>query len=246
MKLLQLNAWGARLGHQVADLLKEQSPDIACLQEVIEFEGDAVLCASLGDLQESGAFKESFHSPVFSFNMTNKPAHFGNAILSLAPATKTETIFTNLEYKADFSFESDDYNIRNLQHAVFEHAGTTLHILNHHGHHVRTHKNGNEETIRQMRQIADYLQTLDGAVILAGDFNLAPHSKSLEIINELLENQSVKHELSTTRTPLTSKTEVCDYIFTSSSIRVQDFRMLDTVVSDHAALLLDFELTQPD
>lgn len=245
MRLLQLNAWGARLGHQVADLLKDQTPDIACLQEVMEFDGDAVLCASLGDLQQAGGFKESFHSPVFSFNMMNKSAHFGNAILSHNPAEKTETIFTNLEYKADFSFESDDYNIRNLQHAVYEHEGQKLHVLNHHGHHVRTHKNGNEETLRQMLQVADYLQTLEGAVILAGDFNLAPDSKSLEVINELLENQSVSHGLKTTRTPLTSKTEVCDYIFTNRFVRVLDFRMLDTLVSDHAALLLDFELTKP-
>lgn len=168
--------------------------------------------------------------------------HFGNGILSQLPLDQTETIFTNLEYIEDFSFEEYDYNIRNLQHAEVTVNGTKLHILNHHGHHVPDHKNGNDDTLRQCQQIANYVSTLEGAVILTGDFNLSPNSKSLSVINDILRNLPKEHGLTTTRNQFTSKKEVCDYIFVNDGVKVKKFEMLDDLVSDHSALQIEFEV----
>lgn len=162
--------------------------------------------------------------------------------MSQYPITHTKTIFTNLEYVNNFSFEEHDYNIRNLQHAAVDIEGKTVHILNHHGHHVREHKNGTDDTLRQCQQIMDYIDTLDGPVILAGDFNLSPTSKSIEMINSKLRNLPLEYKLKTTRNHLTNKSEVCDYIFVNDQVNIQNFEMLEDVVSDHAALLLDFNL----
>lgn len=240
MKIVQLNAWGARLGRQVGGLLEREKPDIVCLQEIIETEGDGALCAPLHEIQEQSGINYSFHSPVFSFSLMNKSAHFGNTILSTTPFNATETIFTNLDYKENFSFDTDDYNVRNLQHAIVEYNSKPLHILNHHGHHVREHKNGNDDTLRQMKLISNYIKTLDGPVVLAGDFNLAPHSESIEVLNAQLTNLCTVHNVKTTRTVLTHKTEVCDFIFVSNDITVKSFRVSDEVVSDHQALILEF------
>jgi endonuclease/exonuclease/phosphatase family metal-dependent hydrolase len=242
MKLLQLNEWGGRLENQILDLLRQEDTDIVCLQEAVDAPGDAALSVATHTLQTAANYPHAFSSPVFSFKLMNKTATFGNAIISRLPFIDTHTIFTNLSYKEDFDFDSDDYNIRNLQHAIIEIAGQPVNLLNHHGHHVRQHKEGDAETMRQMTQIAAYVKTLSGPVILAGDFNLAPHSKSLEVINKLLTNLSVSHKLETTRTFLTHKKEVCDYIFVNSEVRVKDFRALDDLASDHKALLLDFEV----
>lgn len=242
MKLVQLNAWGGRLEHQLADLLSDEAATFVCLQEIISTKGDGAFIISLEQLQTKAGLANSFMSPVMTFNLMNKKASFGNSILSEFPISAPQTIFTNLVHKDNFDFDSDDYNIRNLQHAQVTIGDTKLHILNHHGHHVWQHKNGDAQTLRQMTQIADYISQLDGPIILAGDFNLAPHSQSLELINASLRNLSVDYRLTTTRTQLTSKKEVCDYIFVSEAIKVNSFKASDRLASDHQALILDFEI----
>lgn len=172
----------------------------------------------------------------------SRKAHFGNCIISKFPIKSSDTVFTGEEYNADFDVLNHSFNVRNLQHVVLElPGGSVLNVLNHHGHHVNQHKNGDSETMRQCGIIADKIKEIDGKVIVTGDFNLAPHSESLELINVLLTNLSIKAELETTRTQLTHKTEVCDYIFVSDGIKVQSFKALDDIVSDHKALVMDFE-----
>lgn len=243
MKLIQLNMWGGRLEKQLENFFASEQPDITCLQEAISIPGNGAIFISPESLQDQWEKPTSlFHSAVFSFSFMLREARFGNAIISTLPMIKTETIFTNLVHKPGFDFDVDDYNIRNLQHAIIEIGERRLNVLNHHGHHVPTHKNGNEDTLRQMRHIAGYIDTLEGPVILTGDFNLAPHSESLEVINEKLDNLSVRYKLETTRTALTHKKEVCDYIFVSEEIKVKDFKASDEVVSDHQALVLEFDI----
>jgi endonuclease/exonuclease/phosphatase family metal-dependent hydrolase len=242
MKLVQLNAWHFRLEHQIYDFLKSQAADITCLQEVISIKGDSGMFGSIERLQTITGETSVFVSPEVSFNLMNRVASYGNAILSRYPILETRTIFTNLEHKSQFDFDTDDYNVRNLQHAVIRLGDKKVHVLNHHGYHVPNHKDGNEETLRQMEQIGEYLDSLEGPIILTGDFNLAPHSESLEQINRRLHNLSISYKLKTTRTSLTHKTEVCDYIFVNDAVRVKDFHASDELVSDHKALILEFDL----
>lgn len=239
MKILQLNIWGGKLGKQIISLLNDEQPDVICFQEVVKLPTqDTLFFTALAEFEALGF--QSFFSPVFGFNLMNHTAEFGNAILAKSNFTKTETVFTRKAYVNDMDMLDKDYNIRNLQHVVIQCDTGNLHILNHHGHHIHEHKNGDEETMRQCKIIADYIQTLNGKVVLCGDFNLAPQSQSLEQINSILINQVLKSEVTTTRTPLTPKTEVCDYIFTSKEIDVKQFKVADKIVSDHAALILEF------
>ena len=98
---------------------------------------------------------------------------------------------------------------------------------------------GDSETFRQCTMIADYVKTLEGEVVLAGDFNLAPESESLELLNSILINHAKESGVTTTRTPLTHKTEVCDYIFTSKGLTPSNFKVLTDIASDHAALVIE-------
>jgi endonuclease/exonuclease/phosphatase family metal-dependent hydrolase len=242
VKLVQLNAWGGRLEHQLTDLLIEEAADFVCLQEIISMKGKGALTIPLEKLQTELGLPKAFMSPVFSFSLMSKHASFGNAILSKLPFAVQQTIFTNLEYNNDFDIDADDNNVRNLQHVIVNIGDAQLNILNHHGHRIRQHKNGDQQTLLQIIQIADYIKLLRGPIILAGDFNLAPHSQSLEVLNASLRNLSVEHQLTTTRTQFSAKKEVCDYIFVSEGITVSNFRASDTLVSDHQALILDFEI----
>ncbi|CAN5676480.1 hypothetical protein BH23PAT1_BH23PAT1_1480 [soil metagenome] len=242
MKVLQLNIWAGRLQRDIPKLIKEEKPDIICLQEAISFErDDAGMFYTIENMQQCHDLPYVSMAPVFSFKLMNGIARFGNCILSCLPIQKSESVFTYMSHKEDFDFNEDSGNARNFIHAETIIGGTTYHVITHHGYHVPEHKNGNEETLRQMRQMREYIDSLDGPIILTGDFNLAPHSESLEIINQRLHNHSISGKLKTTRNQFTHKTEVCDYIFTNEKVKVKRFYASDALVSDHKALFLEFE-----
>lgn len=217
--------------------------DFACMQEAVEYEGrPAGLASSYEKVGNSLRLPHQFFSPLTSMKLGSKNITFGNVTYSNVPFSETSTIFTKGEYKDNFDFDADDYNVRAFQHSLIEIDGKKLHLLNHHGHHIDAHKLGDAETMRQVQQIADFIKTLDGGVILCGDFNLSPESQSIQHLDGLLRNLSVEKSLKTTRSRLTYKNEVCDYIFVNEHIEVKDFSMDETIVSDHNALILDFDL----
>lgn len=243
MKILQLNIWGGRLEKQIVDLLKREQPDLVCLQEVVYLPGgSSFLFEDLEELQKDADYEYAYHTPSHNLKMMNRQAAWGNAIMSRLPFLETNDVYTYKEPTTDFDYlEEKDYNLgRALQHVVVEAENGPLNVLNHHGYHVHSHKNGDEETLRQCGLIADYVRQLNSPVVLCGDFNLVPDSSSLELINEVLVNHVKEQGILTTRTPLTHKTEACDYIFTSPDIEVKNFQVLDDIASDHKALTVEF------
>jgi len=243
MKLMTLNVWQGRLERVLLKHLEQQNIDFACMQEAVDYKGKTGgIISSYSKIGTSLRLKEQFFSPLNAIKFGKNELSFGNVIYSKLPFTKTENIFTRGSYKADFDFDVDDYNIRGLQHVTVDVGGKNLHILNHHGHHIEAHKLGDDETMRQISMIKDYIKQLDGAVILCGDFNLSPESESIKQLDSILQNLSVAYSLKTTRSLLTYKEEVCDYIFVNEGVDVKGFSMDNTIISDHNALILDFEL----
>lgn len=242
MKILQLNIWGGKLGKQIIDLIEREKPDVVCLQEaiVLPHEG-TLLFTQFADIQSETKFEHSYFSPAFGFTMMNHRADFGNAVMSHTPFVNTKTVFTGGDYNPTIDLVDGDFNMRNLQHVIIDNGGKKINILNHHGHHIRQHKMGDAETLRQCEMIVEYISKLEGGVVLTGDFNLAPESESLGKLNVILTNHAMESGVTTTRTPLTHKTEVCDYIFTSKELKTAGFKVLPDLVSDHAALVIEVE-----
>lgn len=240
---MTLNVWQGRLERVLLKHLEEQNIDFACMQEAVDYEGKTGgLISSYSKIGTSLRLDQQFFSPINAIKFGNRKITFGNVTYSSMPFETSETIFTRGSYKDDFDFDVDDYNIRALQHAVVRVNDKKLHILNHHGHHIDAHKLGDEETMRQTALIIDYIKQLDGAVILCGDFNLSPESESIKQFDSILQNLPVTYSLETTRSLLTYKKEVCDYIFVNQNVDVKDFSMDQTIISDHNALIVDFEI----
>lgn len=243
MKLIQLNIWwGGKLDQAIVKFLNEEKPDILCLQESASMEGKSGMMLSVEQIKEIGNFKDLVHSPLVTFNFMHRKVSMGNAILSKFSILNSKTLYTHLKHNKDFDWEKHDYNIRNLLHCELDTGKQKTHVLTHHGYHVPTHKDGNQETLKACKQIMHYIDSLNGPKILAGDFNLSPNSESLEVINKKMTNLVVVNKLKTTRTNLTYKTEVCDYIFINKEIRAKKFTASDEVVSDHKALIMEFEV----
>jgi endonuclease/exonuclease/phosphatase family metal-dependent hydrolase len=243
MKLVQLNAWGGRLEPQIRNFLKAEAPDIVCMQEVISLQATGSgFFLPIEGMQAATDLPYMAFAPALSFKFMRGVAEFGNAILSKQPIDRSEIVFTHDKHAPDFVWGEKIANMRNFVHAVILINDKPCHVITHHGYWISEHKNGNEETIKQMSQIVDYISDLEGPVILTGDFNLSPHSESLEKINAVLENLSLKYDLKTTRTNLTHKTEVCDYVFVNDQVGVKNFGTSDEVISDHRALIMEFEV----
>jgi endonuclease/exonuclease/phosphatase family metal-dependent hydrolase len=242
-RLIQLNVWGGRLENTLKDFLSAQKPDIICLQEAISYKKpNPAFFYSIENMQKLCDLPYLAFGPVFTFNLMRGSAGFGNCIISRFPIQKTEIVFTRLEHNEDFDFNEDDYNARNFIHGQIDINGKMVHVLTHHGFHVPEHKEGTNETLAQMQHLRDYVASLEGPIILTGDFNLVPHSKSLELINSQLQNLSISHNLKTTRNAFTYKREVCDYIFVNDEIHTERFSVSEELVSDHKALILEFTI----
>jgi endonuclease/exonuclease/phosphatase family metal-dependent hydrolase len=244
LKIIQLNIWGGKLGHRIIDFLQAESPDIVCMQEVNDLKGRSGynLFASLDEIKEGASFDHDFMSPTYSYRYMERELSYGNAILSKFPISSRKTIFTHGAYKQNFDITQDDGNVRNLQVATVDTAAGALNIVNHHGYHIHGSKAGTPETLKAMQLIADTISKLDGPVIVCGDFNLAPDSQSLAILNDQLTNLSITNNLTRTYSQLSIVNEVCDYIFVNDQVKVHDFQMSEELVSDHQALILEFDV----
>ncbi|MDB4984316.1 MAG: Endonuclease [Patescibacteria group bacterium] len=121
-------------------------------------------------------------------------------------------------------------------------------ILNVHGLWNGQGKGDSDMRMHQSNRIVAALRYLNERFncefILAGDFNLAPDTKSVSIIEKFgLRNLITENGISSTRTRHYKKEcKYADYMFVSSGITVNQFKVLRNVVSDHAPLYLDFSI----
>lgn len=245
MKIIQANIWGGKLSQQIIDFVHAEQPDFVCMQEVNDLKGRAgyQYFATLDEIKAAAGCNHSFMAATYSSRFMERELSFGNAILSKTAFASTKTVFTHGEHIHNFDAEQNEGNIRNFQVAAVDISDVRLNILNHHGYYVPDSKAGNDETMHATKMIADALRQLEGPIILCGDFNLAPASESLGLINRELTNLSVANGLKRTYNQLSAIQDVCDYIFVNDQVKVLDFQMSEEVVSDHKALILEFELT---
>lgn len=239
MKLLQLNTWSCNLAPEIVKLLQREQPDVVCLQEVISAEQTGKILQSLEEILADAPYEYVYYSPLAKFRFMHRTASRGNAILSRYPLAGTGTFWTHGEFQPDFDYSIGWNSARGVAYATVQTPGGDVRVVTTHGYHIKTHKNGDEETLRACRQIDKFIRDIDGPVVLTGDFNLVPESESMQVFDGSLRNLTREANLKTTRNHLTSKTEACDYILTRD-VDVQQFAALDDVVSDHQALLLEF------
>ena len=136
--------------------------------------------------------------------------------------------------------DASTYGI-NIQYAQFDHEGQPYTICNLHGHWTPSNKGDNEARLEQSYNIKKILDSIEGAKILCGDFNLAPDTKSMKILENDMRNLVKEYKVTSTRSHFyTKEVKFADYIMVSPEVKVKDFKVLQDVVSDHLPLLLEF------
>lgn len=264
MKILSLNVWGGMLHAPLLDYLATVDADVYCLQEVpravaatsewLTYRDGAVTLQQRANLYREIANALPGHDGFFA------PAMRGELLDGDLPcwqefglATFVRQNITVIGQALDFvhgTFSPHGFGehprARNA-HAfrLYDHAADRpLSIVQFHG--LRT-VDGKGDTSSRDAQ-ADALVTLikrvhrDGdGLILCGDFNVLPDSRTFEILSRLgLADLVTTRGFTDTRTSFYTKPQrYADYMLVNTVVRVDDFTVVETPeVSDHRALLL--------
>jgi len=244
MKLISLNTWGGRVAEILNFFKYHQEIDVFLLQEVFHNASERTIFSE----KERPKFFEEVDSVLPDHRGYFADAEAGEWGLAVFVKKSVKVI----EHGDFFVFRDRNSMVnrdastvgRNLQFINIILNNRTVNILNFHGFWNGHGKLDTPERLEQSEKIINFIRSLPGEVILAGDFNLLPETQSLNTIEKELNLRNLvkEYRIDSTRTSYYTKPEkFADYVLCSADIVVKDFFALPDEVSDHKALFLDFE-----
>ena len=259
MKLLNLNIC-IKLDNtkEVKDFFIKEKADIITIQEAMH--GIEDTCFSMYQSENELITLEEYpnfaFAPLFVAKGVTKngevtrdfggKAEQGTLLLSKYPIKEHTNDFYYREYRYEYdatNFRKEDW-CRSIQNATIKIGGKELQIINVHGI-WNEGKIGDERTIAQSKFILSKVRK-DIPAIVVGDFNLLPETESIGLLNKELINLIDKYKIKSTRPHFDAGLDkgnlVCDYIFINDLVTINNFQILESNVSDHLPLLIDFEI----
>lgn len=243
MRILQLNVWTGRIKGALLEFLKKSDFDVICIQEAVWGGRQAELenfFATVEQLKEASGLKYDSRSSNWGMKIFSGDniMEQGNAILS----------------KDDFIEKKDEvvhneYSVVRSAQDFYEHAYTVqvaklksgLNIVNHHGYWKPTPM-GDEATVEVMKKVANIVKGLKGPVVMCGDLNIVHESPAMREL-DFLHDLTYEHSIDNTLSGLKFNGKVaCDHILVSDDVAVKDFRVLNDIVSDHKALVVEIAI----
>lgn len=248
IKFINLNLWeSGKLKDNTLNFLKRERPDILSLQEVWQC-SKILEHIEIENLKKLLNLPHSVFSSTFSTIKNWEKIVWGNAILSRFPIKNHHTTFFVGSYldnyvpkvKGDFSdlprsFVSAEISINN----------TRLNVVNIHG----VWGFNGEDNPNRLKMSMAVINEIKGKtnVILSGDFNTRPYTKSIKNIEKYLTNV-FKDELITSfnikrkNHPGDYSTAVVDMVFASPNIKAISHICPNVDISDHLPQICVFEI----
>lgn len=262
MKLISFNI-GIKINNskKVAEFIISQNPDIVAFQEIVHNIDDSVLemYTSRKIITEkiSSKLPNSFFGPLFITDAVRKNSLIhrnfggfieqGNEIFSKFEIVKASNEFYHKNYSYGLDLEEfflSDHP-RAMQLVKLKINNSIVQIINIHGTYSKS-KADNKRTLNQCKYLLSAAKRENLPTIIVGDFNLYPNSKSIAILNAKFTNLITEFKIKSTRPDFNDgddkKTGVVDYIFVNEKIKVNDFKVLQTKISDHLPLILNFDI----
>ena len=171
----------------------------------------------------------------------------GNHIISKFPIAQASNLFFQGEYGewSDVSKFRELDHPRNVALTTIKLGSGTLKTLNLHGI-WNENKLGDARHIHQSEFIINEALKDDLPTIIMGDFNLLPESEGIGLMNKRFRNLINEYGIKSTRPVFDDGLDqggmVVDYIFTNDKVKVNNFEVGDTDISDHRPLILDFSI----
>jgi endonuclease/exonuclease/phosphatase family metal-dependent hydrolase len=258
MKILTLNCWGGIQGQTFFDYIKDMKSevDIFCLQEVYNSINPPnilgtvyerhLLKAELKDILKNYTcyYRESVYNANMAgttdFNLSYGLCTFvKNKYLKHLFDEGDVIVYGSKNKGLSFRFPTP----RNMQYLRFRKNNQILNLYNFHG--IWISKYGKmDHDVRdvQSKNIINFINNVDGSIVLTGDFNLLPNTHALlSIEKELnLDNLNTKYNIKSTRSKLyNKKCPFADYTLVSSDIMINSYEVPYCEVSDHLPMILD-------
>lgn len=240
MRIIFLNTWHGKVGDKLFDFLLNESKltDIFCLSEV--------------DLGLSEKFKKLFKNYQSIYDRGIKTDYLGGV-------TEGRNMFVKNGMKVLSSGSRSVYRVTKADAGGFQFAellvqGKKFNLGSVHGKARPGHKFDTESRINQSKRIIGYFKDKKGPVVIGGDFNLLPDTKSVEMFEKSGYRNLIKDfRIKNTRNKLSwdqfgqktdfEKQYFADYCFVSPEIKVKSFEVPYIEVSDHLPLILEFDLS---
>lgn len=259
MKLLDLNI-GIKLNNndEVIKLINTLNPDLCAFQEAMNDTEDSCfdMFKSMNKIIELKNYPYNAFAPLFIANGITKngsmvrdfggQAEQGSLLISKYIIKEHKNQFYYNEYRYEYDatkFREEDW-CRSVQNAIIEIDGKELQIINVHGIWNKD-KLGDERTVMQSEFILNNIRK-DIPVIVVGDFNLLPDTDSIKLLNNKLNNLMDKYGIKSTRPTFDDGLDVgnlvCDYVFVNDKVIVNDFKVINSNISDHLPIILDFDI----
>lgn len=243
-KLVNVNTWlGGKLFDSLLSFLHKENADILTLQEVCNGQNPKLPSneRTLELLTHTLKYNYSFFSPCYLAKSSKGKVERGNAILSRFPIQHTCHVFYDKLYGAYSDNKPEDFPFfpRTLQHALIQIKNKNVNVFNTQGIWAADGKD-NKRRLKMSKIILNKIKGKEN-VILAGDFNTQPKTKTIQNIEKHLKNvfkDLLKTTFNTKRknNPVFSNI-VVDMVFVSRNIEIvnQDCPQVD--ISDHLPLV---------
>lgn len=266
MRLICLNGWGGKLHDELVPYIASSDPDILCLQEVVHTPAATQDWLSYRDHgielpQRANFFRdvtEALPDHVAIFcpaargdlwqGETRHSSQFGLAtfVRKSIPVIAQAQGFVHGVFSAD---GYGDHPRSRTGHAirVFDFtAGQPVVIAHMHGLRDLDGKHDTPARLEQAKRLVQLVKNIaeDGdRVIVCGDFNVLPDSRTFAVLNELnLVELVTSRGFTDTRTSHYAKpNRYADYLLVNPAVKVDHFDVVrQPEVSDHCPLLLEF------
>lgn len=243
MRLISVNVWRGKLLEQLVQFLKREAvtTDIFCFQEMV---------TSLGD--------SSKEKDVFSIIAKELPNFQGFFEAAQDEGDGVESGLAMFVKRIDKIDKEGDYFVyrtrnamigtdgrtlgKNIQFIQFPKAGKEYTVVNFHGLWTGDGREDTSERISQSQKLKEFMNIIGGTKIICGDFNLTLNTKSVEILGKDMKNLIREYGVTSTRNHFFDfPDKYCDYILVDKDVKVNDFKVLEDEISDHLALVLDFD-----
>ena len=249
---------------EVAKFLLEHNADFVNLQEVVRHFEPSVFkqyhSKQIIDSIAKEKYLANFFAPLYCSNCFYESdditphRDFGGLMeqgLDFYSKYKIQSA-ENIFYFKSFNYSTSpdqwkaDNQARSLGKYMVEVNGKKLQIINVHGI-WSADKEGNQHTIEQSEFIINLLKDSNLPTIISGDFNLHPDTKSISILNNhfnnLITNYGIKRTRPDFKDTIDRGNNVVDYIFVNDQVKVNDFKVIETEISDHFPLIIEFVIT---
>jgi len=256
MRLINLNVnVFEKNNSKLKAFLIKTDPDIVCFQEVSRKIGLNVDPGylSLPAIEEATPkLIHKFFGPCWiakDFRQTNfhQERYFkvnygdwleiGLLICSKYPIYHGKLVFVqgNLSFITNWSsWPKKDNRAVQIADLMIDNNTPNLRVINYHGIWSRE-KAGNHQTLKANQTIVKHGKAVNYPVLICGDFNLFPNTKSMQILDQEFESLIDKYRIKTTRPHSNElsgrKRNVVDYIFISKKISTE--RVRDKIITDN-------------